>query len=596
LVWLDYWAAACLVALAFWILFSGLDDLFIGLIRYCRWRSPVTWPDDGEIERAEERRIAVLVPLWREDRVIRRMLERNLAAIEYGRYDVFVGIYPNDEPTAQAVREIACAQPRVHVAMGRRDGPTSKGDCLNSIYDSVRQYEARHAVTFDVIVIHDAEDLIHPKSLRTINWFLRDYEMVQIPVLPLPTPWYELTHGLYCDEFAEYQSKDIPVRQRLGGFVPSNGVGTGYARAALERLAEARGGRVFDAEALTEDYETGLCLHELGCRQAFVPIRFLGGGPLATREYFPRTLRNAIRQRSRWVAGISLQGWERHGWRGPWSRVYWFFRDRKGLAGNLLAPVANLVFVYGLITYAISAAHGRPWDLGRHIPTWVSFSTLVISLAQMAMRIQASARIYGPRLAAGVPLRMLWGVLVNYIATAEALRQFLWAHLGRTALAWRKTDHIYPAHATREQGRPLLGEVLLRTGRLTASELERSLGTLCRGTRIGEHLVRCGMLSEDHLYQALSLQSGIPWGMPDRRELSPPATRLLPAGTSRRWRVLPYRVESGQLHVITAEIPTERMARELERLSALELRFRLVAPRDFHALAEEFLPQSRARR
>ena len=52
--------------------------------------------------------------------------------------------------------------------------------------------------------------------------------MVQVPVLALRTPWHELTHGLYCDDFAEFQSKDIPVRQMLGGFLPSNGVGTGF--------------------------------------------------------------------------------------------------------------------------------------------------------------------------------------------------------------------------------------------------------------------------------------------------------------------------------------------------------------------------------
>ena len=77
---------------------------------------------------------------------------------------------------------------------------------------------------------------MHPASLRLINWFSESSDMVQIPVLPLATG-AQWTHGLYCDEFAEYQSKDIPVRQQLGGFLPSNGVGTGFSRNALESLA-----------------------------------------------------------------------------------------------------------------------------------------------------------------------------------------------------------------------------------------------------------------------------------------------------------------------------------------------------------------------
>ena len=66
---------------------------------------------------------------------------------------------------------------------------------------------------FDIVMTHDAEDLIHPESLRLINYFARTYDMVQMPVLALPTPAREWSHGLYCDDFAEFQSKDIPVRQ-----------------------------------------------------------------------------------------------------------------------------------------------------------------------------------------------------------------------------------------------------------------------------------------------------------------------------------------------------------------------------------------------
>ncbi len=114
---------------------------------------------------------------------------------------------------------------------------------------------------------------------------------------------------------------------------------------ALERLAATRGGRIFDPACLTEDYENGFRLHALGCRQIFVPLRLPADAPVATREYFPRRLRAAIRQRSRWVAGIALQGWEHHGWRAPLRQLYFFWRDRKGLVGNLLSPIANLLFL-----------------------------------------------------------------------------------------------------------------------------------------------------------------------------------------------------------------------------------------------------------
>ena len=585
-MWLDHWVAACLVPVAVWILLSGLDDLFIDLAFLLTGRKQFRWPADAELDEAPERRIAILVPLWREHGIIGHMLERNLATIRYENYHVFAGVYPNDDLTARAVGEKARRHPRVHLAMCPHGGPTSKGDCLNSIYRRMADYEVRHGIRFEIVVVHDAEDLVHRESLRLINWFSRRYEMVQVPVLPLATGRGEFTHGIYCDEFAEYQSKDIPVRQRLGGFLPSNGVGTGFERAALERLDEAYQGRVFDPECLTEDYETGFRLHAMGCRQVFVPIRFDAAGAVATREYFPRTFRAAVRQRSRWVAGITLQGWQRHGWRGPWPQPYWLWRDRKGLVGNLLSPAANLLSLYCAASYARNAWNGESWHLGSHIPPWLArvfVATLAISIVQAAERTLAGARIYGWRFAAAAPLRILWGNVVNCAATVAALRQFLAARVQHHALVWRKTEHVYP--------RPRLGEVLVRMNQVSMGELEEVARKVPEGLRIGEYLVQLQKISEEHLYQALSFQTGIPWGLPAGEEVNRLATRAFPAQTARRWKVMPYRVVAGQLHVVTAEVPSEEMTRELASLSALEIRFRLVRPREFEELAGEYLPR-----
>ena len=436
-----------------WILLSGLDDLFITLVYLLRRSPHFPWPEAAGLRAASERRIAIFVPLWRESQVIGEMLDHNLATIGYANYDIFVGVYPNDLPTVRAVNQAAGRHPRIHVARCPHNGPTSKGDCLNWIYRRMREFEQRQGVHFDLVVTHDAEDWIHADSLRLINWFSRDYEMVQIPVLPLPTRAAEVTHGLYCDEFAEYQCKDIPVRQRLGGFLPANGVGTGFDRAALERLAASRYGKMFDPECLTEDYEIGFLLHAQGCRQIFVPLRFGGPGLVATREYFPHRFRASVRQRSRWVAGIVLQGWQHHGWRGPWRQVYWFWRDRKGLAGNLLSPVSSLFCIYGAASYVFSVWTGAPTHLGTHLAPWVStacYCTLWITLIQGGVRMQASASVYGWRFALAVPARIPWGNLVNFAATVAALRQFLVARVQGHGLAWRKTEHVYPVAQFRE--------------------------------------------------------------------------------------------------------------------------------------------------
>ena len=448
---MDHWVAACLVPVVLWILLSGLDDLLINVVYLLPRRRSFPWPAKQELRQIPERRIAIFVPVWHEHGVIGQMLEHNLAEIGYSNYDVFVGVYPNDLATVRAVSEQSRRHPRIHVATCPHNGPTSKGDCMNWIYRRMQELEAQQGVRFEIVVTHDAEDMVHADSLRLINWFSRSYEMVQIPVLPLPTGLRDFTHGLYCDEFAEYQHKDIPVRQRLGGFLPSNGVGTGFGRASLERLAASRKGQIFDPECLTEDYETGFRLHALGCRQIFVPVHFTANGPVATREYFPRTFRASVRQRARWVTGISLQGWQQHGWRG--RQVYWFWRDRKGLVGNLLSPVANVLFLYGLASFTGSRVTATAW----HFDTFVShrisalcYCTLGLSWFQVGVRAHASARIYGWRFATGVPARIFWGNLLNSTATVAALCQFASARVQRRTLAWRKTEHIYPIRQLRE--------------------------------------------------------------------------------------------------------------------------------------------------
>ena len=349
-----------LVPLAFTILISGLDDLVIDAAWAFSWLRGVFKPEarlfppgPRQLEAAPQRTIAILVPLWHEHEVIARMLEHNLASIRYSGYHFFVGAYPNDDLTQDAVRSVADRFPNVHLALCPHDGPTSKADCLNWIYQHLILHEEQTADRFDIIVTHDAEDLIHPEELRWINYYAARFDFIQTPVLALHTPFFALTHGVYCDEFAEYHTRDMAVRPLLGGFVPSAGVGTGYRRDALDKLARSAANQIFEPEALTEDYENGLRLFRLGLfsdvrPDAHVAVRVERIGRHA--RIFSSNLALGLRQRTRWVMGIALQAWERHGWGKNPGEVYWLWRDRKGLIANPLSLVANLIFVYGLAT------------------------------------------------------------------------------------------------------------------------------------------------------------------------------------------------------------------------------------------------------
>jgi len=597
---IDAFVAACLAPLAVYILISGLDDLFVALACAFGWMRQRLWgrggvrrPDARELQTLPQKRIAIFVPAWKEDAVIGAMVIHNIAAIRYRRYDFFVGAYPNDDPTLDAVRELEARFENVHLAVCPHDGPTSKADCLNWTYQRMMLYEEQHGVRFDLVMTHDAEDLVHADSLLWINFYAEEYDFVQIPVLALPTPLTGVVHGVYCDEFAEYQIKDVPAREILGGFLPSNGVGTAYSRAGLEKLAQAESNRIFEPACLTEDYENGMRLHRLGCKQVFVPLTRANGEFIATREYFPQNLHAAIRQRTRWVIGIALQSWERHGWSGGWRQAYWLWRDRKGLLGNPLSTVTNAIFIYGLATWVFSRAAHVPWGLARAsahpVARWMLIATLALQAVHAVVRVGCVWRIYGPLFALCAPLRTLAGNYINTMATFRALWLYGKARLRGEPLVWLKTEHSYPSRETLLGHRRSLGEVLIGSGYVTEEDFASALLSRPAGIRIGEHLVRTGKLTEEDFCEALSLQQGIPLGYVRPDEVNRRVARALPRHIVRSWRVLPFRIAEGAIFLAVPEPPDEEAEAAIRPFTRLEVRFQLVTFSNFEELATQLL-------
>ncbi len=590
---LDGPLAVCLLPVAAWILLSGLDDLVVLLAFLHRWSRSAGPAEELGPPPEAVRRIAIFVPCWKEAGVIAEMIGHNVSAIRYQSYDIFIGAYPNDEPTIGAVRGIEHRHTNIHLSLCPHDGPTSKADCLNWIYQRMLLFEEENDCRFDVVLTHDAEDLIHSDELRWINHYAGDYDMIQTPVLPLTTPVLDFAHGLYCDDFAECHTKDLVARQALGGFVPSSGVGTGYTRRALELLAESESNRVFEPSCLTEDYENGLRLHLMGCRQIFVPIRFESGAPIATREYFPRTFRWAVNQRTRWVTGIALQSWARHGWSGGFRQSYWLWRDRKGLAGNPVSLLANLICLYGLATWLGARWLGVPWGLGGKLLEQnlgpLLATNLALQLIHMSARMAFVARIYGVPFALGVPLRTVYGNLLNSVSTVCAIQAFLAARLYRKPLVWVKTEHAYPSRVALLPHKRPLEEILTGSAYLDPADLAYAQKTKPRGIRLGEHLVHLGMLSEEELYEALSLQLGLALGKIEPRDVRRQVARSLPAHIVREWNVLPVKIEAGSLHLASPDLPTEELHEVLRRFTQLEIRVQLITPTNFRRLANELL-------
>ncbi|MEO7651456.1 MAG: hypothetical protein ABIZ80_13405, partial [Bryobacteraceae bacterium] len=104
------------------------------------------------------------------------------------------------------------------------------------------------------------------------------------------------------------------------------------------------------------------------------------------------------------------------------------------------------------------------------------------------------------------------------------------------------------------------------------------------------HLVRLGHISEDVLYEALSLQQNLPVAAIQRAGISRQVARAIPARLVKKWKVIPLRVNRGELVVAGPELPSGEMSEELRRHCSLDIRFQLMTPANFTTLRREFLP------
>ncbi|GAA4033021.1 hypothetical protein GCM10022281_10970 [Sphingomonas rosea] len=441
---------ALFAALGF-LLFS-LDDLAVDAIYLGRrlWRALFVYrrhPRSSalSLKSGESGWLVVFIPAWDEANVIAAMLRATLERFDHPDFTLLVGYYRNDPATRLAIE--AVPDPRVQAVEVPANGPTTKADCLNHLYAFLVRHEAASGRRARGIVLHDAEDLVHPLELRIFDRLIGRAGLVQLPVVPLPDPASPWIAGHYCDEFAESHGKELVVREAVGASIPLAGVGCAISREAIARLAAAHDGKPFAGGSMTEDYEMGLRLGTLGERTMFVRLPEEPGSPgvVASRGHFPSTLGAAVRQKARWLGGIAFAGWDRLGWRGGLGERWFRLRDRRG-------PLAAVLLLAGYLAALLWAQLWLAAALGAPVPPQPSplLETLLqvnfaLLMWRTLMRIAFTTRLYGfGEGLASVP-RILAGNLIAILAASRAL--FL--HAGGGPKQWDKTAHVFPGQTVR---------------------------------------------------------------------------------------------------------------------------------------------------
>ena len=389
---------------------------------------------------------AVFVPAWSEAAVVGAMVRHCLSVWPHADLRLYVGCYRNDPATLAAVLGSA-HDPRLRIVVHDRAGPTTKADCLNRLYAALQADEARSGMRVRSVIVHDAADMVHPQALGLLDAALDHADFVALPVRPEMQPGSRWVAGHYGDEFAEEQAKAMVVRGWLGAGLPLAGAGCAIARPALSAMAARRPSEgPFAADSLTENYEFGLAMAELGISARFLRVRDESGHLIATRKYFPGELEAVLRQKTRWMHGIALQGWDRMGWRASLPDLWMRLRDRRG---PMLAMVLAVVYALLVLTplLALARRHGLVPD---HPMSPALAALLWLDGVALAWRIALcgvfTAREYGLaeglRAIARVPLRH--GIAI--VAARRAVTAYL-ATLHSGTVTWDHTRHrALPAH------------------------------------------------------------------------------------------------------------------------------------------------------
>ena len=388
---------------------------------------------------------AVFIPAWKESAVIGATLSHALAVWRQRELRVYVGCYRNDAATMASAMAAAASDDRVRIVVVGADGPTSKAHCLNRLYQALATDEARSGMRAHMVVLHDAEDMVDPAALQVLDYAIWDSDFVQLPVMALPPSDSRWVASHYSDEFAESHAKRMVVCQFLGAAIPGAGVGCAIRRGMLDRLALETQGKPFPEGSLTEDYEIGHRVAALGGQSRFLRLRTSHGRLIATRAYFPDDLGQAVRQKTRWVHGIALQGWDRLGWQGSAMQRWMTLRDRRGpLAAILLAIAYLLVAIGALVHFASDAGIIEP------VPQSATLSLLLMvtffGLAwRLSMRAVFTAREYGLRQGLLAIPRTLVSNVIAIMSGRRALVAYVRTLRGGP-VTWDKTEHS--AHPT----------------------------------------------------------------------------------------------------------------------------------------------------
>jgi hypothetical protein len=201
---------------------------------------------------------------------------------------------------------------------------------------------------------------------------------------------------------------------------------------------------IFNDVNLTEDYELGMRFYQLGLKTGFFNVKLDGdknSTRIATAEFFPNKFWPAVKQRSRWIAGICLQNWKAHKWNGNLRTKYFLFRDRKPLISFWSTFLSNVILLY-FIYLGISSAFNIDNSLitgNIHPALWfLMIFNLFFMVSKGVHRFIFTSGWYGARYGFASIFRLAIDSFINFFAIIRSVSVY---HKTKKKVVWDATTH-----------------------------------------------------------------------------------------------------------------------------------------------------------
>ncbi|MEX5300208.1 glycosyltransferase family 2 protein [Kocuria sp. CPCC 205292] len=311
----------------------------------------------GGLLQQERFSFSLIMPCRHEEEPVMRATLAALLSQSHGQLEVIISVGHDDPDTVTIAQRLAAEQPdRVRVSVDE-----------STVKNKPRQLNTALAMCRnDIVGVFDAESIAAPDLLRNIDscFVGRNADVVQgaVQLINYKDTWYSLRNCM--EYFTWFRSRLHAHADR--GFIPLGG-NTVFIKRDL--LLEVDG---WDAGCLAEDCDLGVRLSTLG-REIVVAY----SPHLVTREETPDSIKNLVRQRTRWSLGF-MQVLAK----GDWKQLP--TRRRRALAWWTLMQQHFMAFAGAVIPIAIVAAVWGDFPLAI---TLVAFLPLIPTVATIALDV-----------------------------------------------------------------------------------------------------------------------------------------------------------------------------------------------------------------